>query len=229
VLAIGELLGHAWVGVLLSDAAMCAAIFWMLLSWLPRRWAFCGAAIVALNLGLTSYWVNSYWGGAVAAIGGALVLGSLRRIARRARSGDAVLAGCGVAILANSRPYEGLFFCLPAVVWFVLWLAGKIKTNDSFPDRMRKALVPIAVVLILSAAFMGYYDWRVTGKPLLMPYQLNTKTYYTGPFFLWEHAKPKLSYNKEPFEAFYNGWVRAEYHTTWRDAVKVSREKISAT
>jgi hypothetical protein len=52
VLAIGELLGHAWVGVLLSDAAMCAAIFWMLLSWLPRRWAFCGAAIVALNLGL---------------------------------------------------------------------------------------------------------------------------------------------------------------------------------
>jgi hypothetical protein len=219
-LAIGQLFGHAWIGVLLSDAAMCVSIFWMLLAWVPRRWAFCGAAIAALKFGLTSY-----WGGAVAAIGGALVLGGLARIAKRARQRDAVLLGFGVAILANSRPYEGLFFCLPAAVWFVLWLAGKIKTKDSFQARIRKGLVPLTGVLILSAAFMGYYDWRLTGKALLMPYQLNTRTYYTGPFFLWEHAKPKLSYNNEPFEAFYNGWVHAEYHTTRTDALKVSKEK----
>ena len=36
---------------LLSDAAMCAAILWMLQAWLPARWAFLGAAIVALKLG----------------------------------------------------------------------------------------------------------------------------------------------------------------------------------
>jgi uncharacterized membrane protein (UPF0136 family) len=85
---------------------------WMLQAWMPARWALLGGVFCALNLGIASYWMNSYWGGAVAAIGGALVLGGAARIVKRnsPRIRDGVLLGFGAAILANSRPYEGFLF-----------------------------------------------------------------------------------------------------------------------
>src|SRR5215831_3556526 len=75
VLAVGQLLGQPWLGVLLSNAAMCAAILWMLQAWMPPRWALLGAALIALKFAVASYWINSYWGGAAPATAGALALG----------------------------------------------------------------------------------------------------------------------------------------------------------
>src|SRR5712664_2584096 len=152
-LAVGQLLGHPWIGVLLSDAAMCAAILWMLQGWLPARWAFLGGALAALKFGVASYWMNSYWGGATAAIGGALVLGALARILKRAKIRDAVLLGVGVAILANSRPYEGFLFCLPAAACLLWWLIGKTNSRQPLRARLQNVLAPLVLVLVLTAAF----------------------------------------------------------------------------
>jgi hypothetical protein len=227
VLALGQLLGHPWIGVLFSNAAMCVSIFWALRGWMPSRWAFLAAVITELKFGVSSYWINSYWGGAVATIGGALVLGGLGRMRRRMRACDALCLALGVAILANSRPYEGLFLCLPAALWFLYWLAGKIRSKEVPGSSLKNALLPAACVLLLTASFMGYYNWRLTGNALLLPHTLNERTYHTTPLFLWQPFKPKLHYNNMAFQVFYNGWARSNYQTDWQHAKRVSEEKVN--
>lgn len=227
VLALGELLGRPWIGVILSVGAMCAAILWMLQAWLPARWALLGGVLVALKFGIASYWMNSYWGGALAATGGALVLGAMPRIIRRAKTRDALLLGLGLAILANSRPYEGLLFSIPVAFWLLRWLAGKAKSGRASQTRVARVVAPLSAVLLLTVAFMGYYNWRLTGNALLFPHILNSRTYQTMGLFLWDHPKPPMQYNNQQFEDFYNGWEREDYQNTWADVWRVTEEKLT--
>jgi hypothetical protein len=224
VLAAGQLLGHPWIGVLLSVAAMCAAITWMLQAWLPARWALLGGLIVVFKLGLISYWVNSYWGGAVAAAGGALLLGALGRIFRKPRTWHGWLLGMGIVILANSRPLEGLILCLPAAGALLLWLGAR--SSPPFRGTFRRVVAPVAVLVVLLAGFMGYYNFRLTGNALLLPYNLYSRTYDSGGLFLWQPQKPLLHYHNPQMDFFYNTWARDQYDRTWDGVRSVSQEKL---
>jgi hypothetical protein len=226
VLALGQLLWRPWAGVVLSVGAMCAAILWMLLGWVPPRWALLGGALAALKFSIASYWINSYWGGAVAATGGALVLGAMPRLVRHAKIRDALLLGPGLAILANSRPYEGFLFSIPVAVWLVWWLVGKTKSPVTLRTRLTCVLLPLAGVLALTVAFMGFYNKRLTESALLFPHVLNSRIYGTAGLFLWDHPKPPMLYNNDQFEDFYNGWMREQYHSNWQDVLAVTAQKI---
>jgi hypothetical protein len=226
-LALGQNLGHPWVGVLLSASAMCAAILWMLQAWMPSRWALLGAAMAATKLGFASYWMNSYWGGAVAATGGALVLGALPRITRRAKTRHVLLLGLGIAILANSRPYEGLLLCIPVSLFLLRWFGGKTNPNFNLHQRIRTVLLPLAALLFLLAVFMGYYNWRLTESPLLFPHRLNVRTYDTAPVFVWGHVKPPRQYNNQQLVDFYVDWEREEYPGTFAGFKTASWLKVT--
>src|SRR5258707_15367408 len=91
---------------------------------------------------------------------------------------------------------------------------------------MQNVLVPLTLVLVLTAGFMGYYNWRVTGNALLMPHVLNTRTYDTTGLFLWDHKKPEMQYRNHEFEVFYNDWERNNYNNTWPDILRVTEEKL---
>src|SRR5712671_3337664 len=155
-LAVGQVIfGHPFWGVLLSSALMCAAICWMLQGWMPPGWALLGGLLAVLRLGTFSYWTNSYWGGAVAAIGGALVLGALPRIKDNQRVRDAVWMGVGLALLFNSRPYEGLLLGIPIAVVLLVWLLR----NRELSARVNlvHVIVPLAITLVVTVAAMGVY------------------------------------------------------------------------
>ncbi len=226
VMAIGQLLGHPWIGVLLSMSVMCAAVLWMLQGWLPPVWALLGATLVCLRIGIFGYWMNSYWGGAVAAIGGALVVGALPRILDRQHPRDALLLGLGAGILANSRPVEGFFFCLPVAAVLGIWLLSR--QSPSWRVTIPRIVLPICIVVVLTGAFIAYYNWRVTGNALLPPFVLNQCAYFRGqPVFIWGKKLPPTHTLNAQFDAYYNifpggldGTWRGLLFVTWKKVVK---------
>jgi hypothetical protein len=223
VLALGEVLGNPWIGVLLSTAAMVAAILWMLQGWFPPHWALLGGTLVLLRLAIFSYWMNSYWGGSVAAVGAALVLGALARMFRIYRPRFAFILGIGLVILANSRPLEGFIFCLPvAALLIVRFVRMRNQGHPSFP----RLVYPILGCLLFSIIFTLYYNWRVTGDPITFPHALYYKQYVSVPIFLWGKVLPPLNYANREFSNFYGVWVRDQYDGTWQDALQVEKQKV---
>jgi hypothetical protein len=209
ILALGELLGNPWIGVLLSIAAMCGTVLWALQGWLPPRWALLGGALVAARFAAFNYWVDSYWGGAAAAIGGALVVGALPRILHHKKRRDAAILGIGASILALSRPFEGLFFCVPVAVYLIRWMASG--RGPKWPESLSRIVLPAGIVLILSVTFLAYDNWRVTNSPFLFPYVLNDRTYLSTPHFIWGQMELPKTYGNPQFDDFYNGWTRQRW------------------
>ena len=207
-LAAGEAMGNPWIGVLLSVAAMCAAGVWMLQGWLPPRWALLGGVLLALRLGVFSYWANSYWGGAAAFTGGALVLGAVPRLVRRWRAADAVLLVLGGAILANSRPFEGAILFATSMGYLLWRFVARRKAGIGTPAL--RLIVPAALLGVATLAFMGYYNWRGTGSALTFPYTVNDRTYFSTQPFPWSKVQPELQYANPQFEDFYNHWERQQ-------------------
>lgn len=201
-LAAGQVLfGTQWAGVLLSVGLMCATACWMLQGWFTPGWALFGSLIFGLRVGVLSYWTNSYWGGAVAAIGGALVFGMLPRLPHRWTTTNAIVLALGLAILANTRPYEGFLVSLPVggAVMYWLW-------KHRGPERraaLARCVVPGLIVLAVAALWMGYYNWRVTGNALLLPHVANRTHYAIIPTFVWESFRPIPSYHHAVLRNYY--------------------------
>ena len=192
-LAIGQVaFGHPFWGVLLSSALMCAAICWMLHGWMPPAWALLGGLLAVIRLATFSYWANSYWGGAVAALGGALVLGALPRIKEKQRIRDAVWMGIGFALLFNSRPYESIFFAIPIAIALLIWLLRR--DQQRMQGKVLHVLLPLGIIVAVTVAAMAFYFWKTTGQPFRPPYLVYEATYSSRPAFPWMPLQPPPPY-----------------------------------
>lgn len=202
VLAAGEKLGNPWLGQLFITALMCSALCWMLQGWLPAPWALLGGLIAVLRLGIFGYWMNGYWCASVVALGGALVIGALPRIKHHHRIPDAIWMAIGLAILANSRPYEGFILGLTVAAALIAWLVGRKRPPLAL--ALRRLVLPAFLVLAAAAVASGYYYYRVTGSPFRMTYQVNRAVYSRTPYFIWLGSKPEPKYNHSVMQQFYD-------------------------
>jgi hypothetical protein len=204
-LALGEVLGAPIIGVWLSTALACAAMCWMLQAWMPARWALVGGLMAALHPQVLE-WSQTYWGGAVAMAGGALVLGAFRRILNEPRIPDAVWLGVGLGLLANTRPYEGLVFAVLLTGAFIfLWIKeGRIPFSMIFA----RVFLPLAVVLMIFGAELCYYNWRVTGSPLVMPYVVHERTYALAPQFIFGKPWPEPQYRHRDIRDLHENYLQ---------------------
>jgi uncharacterized protein (TIGR03437 family) len=189
LMALAKFLGaHPWLGVWFSAGLMCAAICWMLQGWLSPKWALLGGLLAVCRFTITSSWMNTYWGGVTAAIGGALVLGALPRIMKRQRYRDTLLFALGLGILSQSRPFEGALFSLPAAGLLGFWLLKEKRV--AMRVRLTRVALPLAAAIAVLGAATMWYQWRVTGNPLLSPYLHHQRIYGTPQTMYWQSPAP---------------------------------------
>jgi hypothetical protein len=153
----------------------------------------------------------------------------------------------GMAILATSRPYEGLLVSIPAVTALAWWffktpgagtrsaLWGRLFSLRPIVNRPRptplillRRTAPAALVLISTFAFMAYYDYRVFGKVSTPPYKVDRETYAVVQHFLWQPLQPEPVYRHRIMRDFYaasEGWSEMKY---FRDETRSASSLLEA-
>jgi hypothetical protein len=206
-MAVGQVLtGYPIVGVWLTVAAACMAITWMLAAFVSGRWALVGGLLAATHP-MVMRWEHNYWGGGVAMLGGALLVGAARRLVARPRAFEAAILAAGIVILANSRPFEGLVVTMLVGFSVVPRLLGP--RGVGVRALLSAVAIPAALVVVPSFLWLGYYQWRVTGHPLEMPYMRHEATYSTFGVLDGTHRAPP-EYRHEVMRRYFVGDERRD-------------------
>lgn len=193
------------VAVWLSVAAAGASVCWAARAFAPPRWALLGGLLFAARLGVLSYWSWSYWGGAVAAVGGALVLGGAGRLARRQGAFPGIPLGAGAALLLLTRPFEGLGVALPAAGLVLARLAAPGR-GPSRKELVARVALPASLLLATAVAFVAAENAAVTGSARVFPYALQRETYAVSRHLVGQPDRPAPSYRHAVMRDFYTQW-----------------------
>jgi hypothetical protein len=195
--AVGQMLWQPILGIWIATALALAALFWMLRGLFTPKWALIGTVLAGLNTQIL-WWNWSFWGGSVALLGGALVLGGMFRNFKTADTRASVVMGLGCGLLAITRPFEGLLLCLPATILCIVALKRKSGANI-----LSAFILPLLCTCLPFATFTAYYNFRVTRSPFVLPYQVYEKQYSPSPVFIWQHDSPVRSKHRPEIEAYY--------------------------
>ncbi len=194
-LALGQVVfGAPIYGVLIGNGLMLFSFCLMLFAWVPARWAVAVSAMFALVLSPGMYWTNSYWGGSVAASGGALALFAIGLSRKRQTPLAGAAFGVGALLLFWTRPFEGGVFTLLLLIVFA---------RELWCNRRAAMYTTAAAVLAMGAAWTCYDNYAITGNPFLLPYVLHQRQYSVQPVFWFQPLRAEPHYSDARLAAFY--------------------------
>ncbi len=146
-------------------------------------------------------------------LGGALLFGAWGRMRRQPTVWNVGIWTLGSVILLNSRPFEG---AVASLVTALAMLVSFWRNPPPLqPAQVLARVAPSALLAICAASGMAYYNYRVTGNPLRLPYQVHEETYMVSPIFLWQ-ALRQISYRHPVMEQFYTNWA-LDWYTRQQD------------
>ncbi len=184
ILALGKLLtGTFWGGVAISSGLLAAGCYWMLRGWVAARWALLGGVLTGIQFGPLCEWMNSFWGGNVAAFAGCLVFGALPRCKTNPSRKNALILGAGLALHLITRPYESIFLFASAGIYLA---ASRCKPWF--------AVGPVGAALVL----ILFQNHAVTGQWTKLPLQLSQEQYgVPSTFTFFTPPEPKRELTRE--------------------------------
>jgi len=228
MLAAGQVLfGHPIYGVWLSAALAAAATCWMLQSWTRPSWALVASVAMIVAIGVSSYWSQSYWGGFVGVLGGALTLGGLRRTIMAPSVLSSALMGIGLLTLANSRLFEGLVLAIPVGVTYLVWLVRRGVGGGA--TTWLRGVLPLALVMAAGAAAMAVNNRAVTGSFLRLPYVEYNAQYESVSQFSFLHLKPLIPPASPRFQRYYETYELPAYQGSQRLGRKIDHLMFALT
>ena len=216
-LATGQWVGRPVYGVWLSCGLAAVAVWWMLRAMVEPEWALLGGVVTAAHPTMVD-WGHVYWGGGVAVVGGAVVVGAWARLVGPTEPGrvgprpaEPASRVEPVRFTAPRRPREPRAAPAPgrhgpALSALLLGVGLLILANSrpyeglvlslpllaSLAWRRRWTAWPAIAVLIAGGALMAVHNQRVTGHPLRMPFAEYAAQFDVYPkfWFLAPHSPP---------------------------------------
>jgi hypothetical protein len=83
-------------------------------------------------------------------------------------------------------------------------LAGFIRKPDIEKSVFaKKVILPLILTCSATGAWIGYYNFRVTGNIFRLPYQVHEATYGVLPLFLWQKPAPTPQFRHARFREFH--------------------------
>lgn len=230
-LALGRLLFGSWhTGIWIAAGLACAAMTWMLLAELPKRWAWAFGMFCALHPMWQTGWSQEYTHGWLAVAAMAMVLGGLLRMRRAGPNlhwSPPLAVACGLVLGMFSRPFE------VAILSTILgaWVAkGLIPQGWLRHASHAWRVAPAGLVLALGFGLQGSINHSVTGSWFKLPYQLHEEQYGVAPLFIWQKPhEPTLGHPFAEHAEFHRGCSMQSYidAASWSGYSRLLERRIS--